>query len=133
MNIRSFSYVLLIVTALVIVAAQALTGQDLLTSLDLLPLVLCFIIFEIIIRTGGGEWPLLSPLRRACAFGLVVGVVLPLLTSHVGWLLGFEGIVANHFFSSEDSLAFIFIPFIAFISGAVGSIAGAIIGWIKTK
>jgi hypothetical protein len=133
MNIRTFSYLLLIVTALVVVAAQTLTGQDLLTYLDLLPLILYFIVFEVIIRTGGGKWPLLSPLRRACAFGLVVGVVLPLFTSHLGWLLGFEGVVVNRFFSNEDPLAFVFVPFVAFASGIVGCIAGGIIGWFKTK
>lgn len=133
MNIKVLSYLLLIVTALVVIAAQALTGQNLLTYLDLLPLILCFGIFEIIIWSGGGKWPRLSPLRRARAFGLVVGVALPLLTSHIGWLLGFEGIVVNRFFSGEDPLAFIFVPFVAFASGIVGYITGGIIGWIKTK
>jgi len=132
MNIKTLSYLLLIVTALVVVAAQAVTGLDLLTSLDLLPLILCFGIFEIIIWSGGGKWPLLSPLRRACAFGLVVGVVLSLFTSHIGWLLGFEGIVVNHF-SSNDFLAFVFVPFVAVLSGVAGSIKGAIIGMYMTK
>jgi hypothetical protein len=74
----------------------------------------------------------LSPQRRAGALGWVVGVVLPLFTSHIGWLLGFEGLVVNRF-SSDDSLAFLFIPVVAFASGTVGSIAGGIIGRIKTK
>lgn len=126
MNLRAFSYLLLIATALIVVAAQVFTDQNLLTYLNLLPLLICFVIFERTIRVGGGKWPLLSPLRRACGFGLVVGVVLPLFISHVGWLLRFEGIVADRF-SEENFLAFLFLPSIVLISGVIGCITGAII------
>ena len=128
MSIRIFSYILLIVTALLEVVAQALTGQNLLEYLNLFPLILYFIVFEIIIKAGGGKWHLLSPVRRARAFGLVVGVILPLLTSHLSWLLNFEGIFNNRF---EDPLAFVFVPFLALVSGIVGYVAGGIIGLYK--
>jgi hypothetical protein len=132
MNIRVFSYLLLVVTALVVVVATTVSDMNLLTYLDLSPLIVCAIVFEGIIRVGGREWSLLSPIRRAVAFGLVVGVVLPLLTSNIGWLLGSEGVVVNQF-SIEAFLEFLFIPFVAFVSGIFGGIAGGIIGWYKNK
>ena len=133
MNMRSLSYFLFSITTLVVVAAQVLIGLDYLIYLNLLPLIVCFIIFKLIILAGGGKWHRLLPSRRAGAFGLVVGTVLPLLTSHIHWLLGYAGILDNHFLSSGDPIAFVYVPFVAFATGIVGCIAGVIIGGYKNK